>query len=113
MITIIGANRKQYNLEDNSNAILLEPRIYHDSCIIGYNPKEDRFLYVKQHFNDNLENQGMTEDEAHGLFNDIILGTCDENYPFFLDLEDASILCFDGYDYVHSDWIMGEFCEIS
>ena len=107
MITVIGANKKQYSLEDNSNAILLEPRKYHDSCIIGYNLKEDRFLYAKQHFIDNLENQGMTEDEAQEWFNYNTLGTYAKNYPIFLDLEDDSILCFSGYDYIHSDWIMG------
>ena len=106
MITVVGANKKQYNLEDDSNAVLLEPREHHDSSIIGYNLKEDRFLYIKQHFIDNLEDQGMTEDEAHEWFNYNTLGTYVENYPIFLDLEDATILCFGEYRYIHSDWIV-------
>lgn len=104
MIKVTGSNNKEYLLKDDSKAILLEPREYHDSSIIGYNEKEDRFMYCKQHFMDQLEEQGMTSEEAYEWFYYNTLGTYVSNYPIFLDLEDKTIECFYDYEFINDDW---------
>jgi len=105
MITVIGANEKEFKLNDNSCAILLEPRKYHDSSIIGYNKKEDRFMYDMYQFIEQLSDQGMSSEEAYEWFSFNTLGTYVSNYPIFLDSEDDSIACFsDDYKFIDNDW---------
>ena len=108
MVKIIGSNQKEYTLEDNSKAVLLEPRECHDSSIIGYNRKEDRFIYSKQLFLDQLEDQGMTYKEAYEWYCYNTLGTYVSNYPIFFDFEDLSIESFSDYEFLSEDWENGK-----
>ena len=110
MITVIGANEKRFFLKDGSQAIVLEPRVYHDSAILGYSLEEDRFMYSKQQFLEQLAEQGMTYEEAIEYYHYNTIGTYAKNYPVFLDTEDELIETFDDYEvqYNPSEWIKGE-----
>lgn len=105
MITVTGLGNEDFKLDEYSSAIILEPREHHDSSIVGYNKKEDRFMYCMQYFIEQLVDYGMTEQEACEWFYHNTLGTYVSNYPVFLDLEDGSISNFSGeYEYIGEDW---------
>jgi len=110
MITIIGSRKKEFKLYEYSSAILMEPREYHDSSILAYNSKEDRFMYCMENFLEQLTTQGMSSEEAYEWFHYNTLGTYVSNYPVFLDSEGNYIetCSTDEYEYIEDDWNTGE-----